>query len=127
MKRRLLPAAALLALSCGGSTNPATPTWREETNPDPDYRTLNAVWGTPDNTVFAVGNGGLVLRKSGGAWAVLDPGTLRNLFAVWGTSATNVFVVGARGTLLHFDGATWTHEAADSTHDLTGIWGASPS
>lgn len=63
---------------------------------------LTATWGTTADTVYAVGQGGVVLRcKTGtGVCTRLLTGTDQDLFSVWGNSAGGVMTVGAKGTVL---------------------------
>ncbi len=48
--------------------------WRWQ-NPFPQGNTLNGVWGSGANDVWAVGNGGTILHWSGGAWVSVPSGS----------------------------------------------------
>ncbi len=88
---------------------------------------LNGVWGySPNETYFAVGAGGTVLRYTASGWTVvtLGPQELRGLF---GFSPTDLYLVGAAGTILHYDGSTFSTMSSGTTQDLNGVWGLSPT
>lgn len=104
----------------------STPEWTWH-NPLPQGNTLNAVWGSGPNDVFAVGNYGTILHYDGIEWQVIDSGTTQNLNGVWGSNGDNVFAVGNGGTILHYDGAVWEPMSSGTTRDLNGIWGSSVS
>ena len=89
--------------------------------------TLNAVWGTASNDVFAVGNAGTILHRNGSAWSPMTSGTTEDLRGVWGFASNDVYVVGRRLTVLHYDGNAWT--TMSTTHpaflpSLNAIWGS---
>ena len=97
-------------------------TWQ---NPLPQGNTLQAVWGSGPNDVFAVGSYGTILHYDGIEWQVMDSGTTQNLNGVWGSSGADVFAVGSGGTILHYDGAIWHPMSSGTTRDLNGVWGSS--
>jgi len=104
----------------------STPEWTWQ-NPLPQGNTLNAVWGSGPNDVFAVGSYGTILHYDGSEWQVMDSGTTRNLNGVWGSNGDNVFAVGSGGTILRYDGAVWGPMSSGTTRDLNGVWGSSAS
>jgi len=72
--------------------------------------------------VFAVGDGGAVLRNPGSAW-IRDPTiTAADLHAVHGSADDDVVAVGDAGTLLHWNGATWAPIRTTTAADLRGVW-----
>lgn len=73
---------------------------------------LNAVWGFATDNVWAVGDGGQILRYDGKIWTLQVSGVTRNLNSIWGASASDIWAVGEQGTILHFDGSAWTSVAA---------------
>jgi hypothetical protein len=82
---------------------------------------LNAVW-SDGAKVFAVGDGGLVVRWDGTKWDVSSIGAA-DLRAVWGSSASDVYAVG--GDLIQrWDGTKWNTTALTGA-DLRGVWGRS--
>ena len=62
---------------------------------------LADVWGTADDNVYAVGEGGAIVHFDGTAWSKLTSPIVTTLNAVAGTS-TNVFAVGDAGTILRY-------------------------
>ena len=93
----------------------------------PRGRPLNRIWGSDANNVWAVGDGGAVLRWDGSAWSPQSSGTAKNLYGVWGSSANNVWAVGAGGTVIWWDGTAWTARPSGTTSDLYGVWGSDAS
>lgn len=78
-------------------------------------RTLNAVSAFDASNVFAVGNGGAVVKWDGSSWLTTgfdipaDVASDRNLTSVWVESPTSVWAVaGGSGNLFHWDGTAWT-------------------
>jgi hypothetical protein len=69
---------------------------------------LNAIGGVWPNVVFAVGNGGTVLRYDGQTWNNVDIGSSWiDLEDVWAADEAHVWLAGDLSTLFHFDGSTW--------------------
>lgn len=92
---------------------------------------LSSVWAASPSETYAVGNGGLLLKRTGvgaqGAWRMVSTTNAETLNAVSGlpaaTGDADVFAVGANGTVLHQAGSVWVQEAAGLTgNDLTGVW-----
>lgn len=84
----------------------------------PTQNPLNAIWGSSDNDVWAVGDHGTIVRRTGGAWEVVPSGTGIDLVDVRGTGthdptgAEDVWAVGQGAvgigpTLLHWRGSGW--------------------
>lgn len=89
--------------------------------------TLNDVWGSSENDIFAVGSGGAILHYDGTSWVEMQSGTGEDLLAVWGVSAEDVVAVGGGGVILRFDGVSWTAMSVGSSVALTDVWGSSAS
>ncbi|HKP57322.1 MAG TPA: hypothetical protein VJV78_11410 [Polyangiales bacterium] len=87
--------------------------------PSPQGETLRAAFSSGDDTLWAVGDHGVVLRYDHGAFSAADSGTKQDLLAVHGSSASDVWAVGKGGSVLHYDGGKW------STTDLTELIDAS--
>ncbi len=90
--------------------------------------TLRGVWGIAGD-IFAVGDGGRVLRRQGaGAWNQMTSNTGAALNAVFGFGSTSVFAVGAAGTIMRFNGTSWAPMTTPSTtYALRSVWGSSAS
>jgi photosystem II stability/assembly factor-like uncharacterized protein len=84
---------------------------------------LHAVWGIAGGDVLAVGEDGLILRRTRGAWTSEVSGTTEPLVAVWGSAAADVYVVGKNGTILHGGAGSWKAQKSGATR-LTGVWGS---
>jgi hypothetical protein len=85
---------------------------------------LQAVWGTAANNVFAVGDSGMVLRYNGTAWTRMTTPTTARLTDVWGSGASDVYATTASGQLIRFNGSTWaTVAAVQAPGALHGVWG----
>lgn len=94
------------------------------------------VYGTTPDTVWMVGEGGVVLRhnpQSGHTEKLATPGTA-TLFGVWGASNQDVWAVGGdtamnTGVLWHFDGTSWSNVSLPgdlgSRVILYKVWGDS--
>ncbi len=91
----------------------------------PVSSTLRAVWGVDSNNFFAVGDGGVIVRRlNGGSITKMTSNTTQLLYGVWGTSMNNVYAVGAGGTVMRFNGSAWSKVTVPTTQTLLGIWGA---
>jgi hypothetical protein len=91
---------------------------------------LHGVWVAPSGRVWAVGDSGALVWKSGpgGIWqsTTTNP-TTQNLRGVWASGDNDAWAVGAGGTIVHFDGSDWTAVTSPVTDDLYAVWGASAS
>lgn len=77
---------------------------------------------------WAVGAGGVLLRRSGASWTVASTGaTTRTYQRVWGTSPTDIWVVGDEGTILHGDGTTFTPSPSNVSYTLYDVGGVAPN
>ena len=75
----------------------------------PVSSTLRAIWAVDSRNFFAVGDGGVIVRKlNDGPVTTMDSNTRADLRAVWGTDMNNVYAVGAKGTVMHFNGTAWS-------------------
>jgi hypothetical protein len=84
---------------------------------------LNAVYGLSADEVYAVGDGGTILRRQGGMWAAEASPVAVGLTAVWG-AGDEVFAVGQGGTVLRRSAGGWRQESTGLTGErLSAIWG----
>jgi len=94
--------------------------------------TLESVWGSSADDVWAVGRRGTIRRIRAGdeRWQVVESPTTETLHRVWGSGPNDVWMVGDNGTILHFDGATITPSTAQLPSgprpSLRGVWGSGP-
>lgn len=87
----------------------------------PTFQSLNAIWGSGPDDVFAVGDAGTIVHWDGASWTRHASGTTEHLTGVSGLSASDVYAVGLGGTILHYDGEAWAAEASGTTSALLGI------
>lgn len=91
---------------------------------------LNAIWGSSADDVWAVGPGGNVAHFDGQSWSVVDVGLkdvdASSLFAVTGTGPTDVWAVGRLGMVAHYDGVSWTTGPTAGVVDLNSVWEPAP-
>jgi len=102
-------------------------------NPSPTGVTLDAVWGSAADDVWAVGAAGMAEHWDGGGWSVVPTPTVLELFSVWGSSSTDVWAVGsnahgantdvAGSVILHWNGSAWSEQAEDYPA-LWSVWGS---
>lgn len=120
-------AALAMTVACsgggdvGGGGGGSTTGWHWE-NPLPQGNTLNGVWGSRTNDVWAVGDSGTIVHWNGTAWSLVASGTPYNLYGVWGAGANDVWAVGASGTILRWNGTAWSSVQSPTTNRLTAIW-----
>ncbi|MEO7735276.1 MAG: WD40 repeat domain-containing protein, partial [Kofleriaceae bacterium] len=85
---------------------------------------LHAIWAVNANDVFAVGDGGTILRRqNGNAWTQMTSGTTANLRGLWASSSTDVWAGGVGGVILHYDGTAWS-PVTGATSDVDAVWGS---
>lgn len=99
--------------------------WSTETSPT--SQELRAVWAAPGGQAFAVGGGGVILRRSSNTWTAMKSPTTETLYGVWGSAANAVWAVGNNGLILRYDGASWTIAHNRMAGTLRGVWGSGKS
>jgi hypothetical protein len=88
-----------------------------------------AVWGTAENDVYAVGDWwGYVDHWDGVEWSVLldGGGDGTGLHGIWGSGPEDVYAVGQQGAVMHFDDQDWELMHSHPGYDLEAVHGASP-
>ena len=101
----------------------------------PQGAALRGVWALSDGEVYAVGEGGIIVRckasscasPQSSSWTVMSSGVSSHLNAVFGFSSQAVFAVGLDGTILRYDGVKWSKEPVSTTTYFQGVWGSSPT
>ena len=91
-------------------------------------RSLNAVWGSGPDDVFAVGEAGTILHFDGERWQPMGSGTVEGLTGVWGSAPNSVLASSAlrSTTPLRYDGAAWRPVPCPPTGSgFAGVWGSS--
>jgi photosystem II stability/assembly factor-like uncharacterized protein len=102
-------------------------------NPLPQGNILNGVWAVNQDTVFAVGDYGTVIRSINGGttWNVLPTagGMLEPLYAAHFVSGTTGYAAGASGQVIGTTdaGTRWTIHQVPTFNDLFAVSFASPT
>jgi len=87
---------------------------------------LRDVWIAPGGAVWAVGDDGLLGRRSPGVdwcWCTASAATLEG---IWGSADDDLWIVGQLGTIVRYDGTTFSPVDLGTGADLRGIWGTGP-
>ncbi len=85
---------------------------------------FNAISGTADGTLYAVGSGGIIWCLQNSSWAQMPSGTTANLNGVWCSSEGTVYAVGNGGTILRLQAGIWAAMPSGTTANLMGIYGS---
>jgi len=105
-------------------------TWSRMTSPSTSLTLFDVAGSNPTN-VWAVGDGGVVLRYTG-TWAVqtttipsdvILSGVVVNGSTVWVTGLDG----GLNGRIFKFDGTSWSSVVTAASEPLVGVYGASAS
>lgn len=99
-------------------------TWNKQNCPGTAANTvLRAVWASGRDDAWAVGDGGIFLHYTNGAWKQVTVTTSANINGVSGRSGGVVFAVGDSGTIFQLSGAEqWTQRAGGmTTANLYGV------
>jgi len=107
------------------ATTCAANTWCTEAQPITAAPLLHGVWAVSASDVFAVGDGGAILRRVSGTWTAMASGSTQNLRGVWAASSSDVWAVGVNGTILRFNGTAWSAVTGVTTADVDAVWGSS--
>jgi len=109
--------------------------WSEMDNEIVDGTTVNSIWGTSGNNVFAVAQGSagpLILHYDGHDWSTIfeiDGGHGFN--DIWGSSESDIYAARSTGSIYHYNGGTWSlvDNSVINNLDTTiiAIWGNSPT
>ena len=102
--------------------------WTVAAQPAAAGRTLRAVWGAGPDSLWMVGDGGLLLYWNGGSASAVSSGISETLRAIWGSGAADIWAVGDAGRILHYDGSLWTPHVQGSAltrRNLTTLYGSS--
>lgn len=93
--------------------------------PSPTGQLLNAVWGTSNNDVWAVGLGGVIAHYTGGSsFTSVSSPTTNELNGLFGSAVNDYWAVGTAATLLHYTGS-WTQINSGGTENYRAISGTS--
>ena len=96
--------------------------------------TLDGIWGSGPDDVFAVGENGVIVHYDGTSWSIMNSGTTTAyLGSIWGSGSNNVYAVGAvydggdfTGVIFHYNGTSWEKISALIMTSPISIWGSGP-
>lgn len=89
--------------------------------------TILAMWGGCANSIYAVGDEGLVLHFDGLRWQRMSSGTKSALYSLWAWDDQRMLAPGDFGLMLRYNGKEWTEFNVGSENFLYGVWGDSLS
>lgn len=96
---------------------------------DRNARSLFKVWGI-GGRVFAVGDLGLIVEYSAGAWSQIESGANQKIVSLWGTSESNIVAVGGLTGGAQFSeyagGVAWTSVNLPAFGGLNGVFMDTP-
>ncbi len=75
--------------------------------------TISKIWGESSNSVYAVGNSGIVVHYTNGTWTKMESHTSVDLQDIWGIDDSHVWATGTTASdghsvVLQYDGKQWT-------------------
>lgn len=86
---------------------------------------VRAIWARSATDVWAVGDGGYVLRYDGTKWSTSTtrfPAFTLGLHGITGNSRGEVWAVGESGTIFYFNGTAWSRWQHPSLVTLRGVF-----
>jgi hypothetical protein len=86
-------------------------------------QTLENVWGTGPEDIWAVGRSGIALHWDGTAWEKVATPVSSLLAGLWGDASDRFFAAGAGGALMAWNGASWSSVAAGTKKSLRAVFG----
>ena len=89
--------------------------------------TIMAMWGSSPESIYAVGDEGLVLHFDGLRWQRMPSGTQSALYSLWGWDNEHLLAPGDFGLMLRYNGKEWGEFNINSESFLYGVWGDSLS
>ncbi len=89
---------------------------------------LTAIFGFSETDIWAVGDGGAIIRYDGQTWKAVESNTSATLLDVWGSAPDDVWAVGGDdefdGVVLHYDGNQWSEVVSHEGQRLVAVWGS---
>ncbi|MBM4353085.1 MAG: hypothetical protein FJ109_04700 [Deltaproteobacteria bacterium] len=86
------------------------------------FPTLWSIWGVDEDSIYAVGNEGVVLHWDGVSWQPHGGDTKGNIYGVGGSSAKDVVLVGGEGLVMRSNGGPWKKEISNTGKHLARVW-----
>jgi hypothetical protein len=92
--------------------------------PSGTTQNLNSISGISNAIIYAVGNGGTILKYDGNDWSSQASGTTWALNNVWAVRTNNIYAVGEYRGIFRSNGSTWNKIHSQTTnYPLYGIGG----
>ncbi|NAW12292.1 glycosyl hydrolase [Halomonas sp. D1-1] len=85
--------------------------------------TILSMWGSDPDSIYAVGDEGLILHYDGLGWRRMPSGTTSALYDLWGWDAEHLLAVGDFGLVLRYNGREWAEFKVGTESFLYGVWG----
>jgi hypothetical protein len=95
-------------------------TWANVPLPMQLGRSLNKVWGTSSDDLYAVGEAATIWHKVGANWRLETNPAKSNLLTLFGCSSKDVYAVGGKD-VLHSDGTLWSPVDVKLTNAVNGV------
>lgn len=89
--------------------------------------TIMAMWGSGPDSIYAVGDEGLILHFDGLRWQRMPSGTQSALYGLWAWDNEHLLAPGDFGLMLRYNGKEWTEFNVGTESFLYGVWGDSLS
>ncbi|NWN90377.1 glycosyl hydrolase [Marinobacter adhaerens] len=89
--------------------------------------TILGMWGSSPESVYAVGDEGLILHFDGLGWQRMPSGTQSALYSLWAMDDEHMLAPGDFGLVLRYNGTEWADFNVGTENFLYGIWGDSLS
>jgi len=98
----------------------------------PSIKSINGIWGSSINNIYAVGDGGKIARSTDGtksnSWKSVVSPTNKNLNGIYGASDDYIYAAGDDGTILYYGGAAykdkWQEVPGITSQTLNSVWGS---
>ncbi|TMM47787.1 WD40/YVTN/BNR-like repeat-containing protein [Colwellia ponticola] len=87
--------------------------------------TILAMWGSSPNSIYAVGDEGLILHFDGLNWQRMASGTKSALYGLWAWDNEHLLAPGDFGLILRYNGTEWAEFNVGTENFLYGAWGDS--
>lgn len=88
---------------------------------------LNDVFEIDETHAWAVGDNGIILKRTTTGWTSVSSPTAKKLFDVFFLNNQYGCAVGESGTILFYDGTQWTSSTSGVTKNLNGVFFTSPT
>ena len=108
-----------LLLSIVLTANPARSEWIERSSGTTEH--LRGGWVAPDDSLFAVGDGGTILHCDGSSCSSMTSGTTNPLFDVWGSASNNAAASGLN-SVLRYNGTYWSSITPYTGVTFAPVW-----